>query len=634
MSAKPAQCTARRRQRLPASTDREAFAATAFAGHVRVAEHEGRVQALPGEVDLGAVDEREARFIDDELDPVLLDHLVVRGDAVGDVDDIGVARTAGLAHAEAHARSRRMRAEELLHARARGGGELDVHALSIVQGKHGSVRPSFAEDSFRYDSHLSCPISGPKSVEFQGMSIASVQQALSGSIAAGTEVTVRGWVRTRRDSKAGLSFVNVSDGSCFDPIQVVAQNTLPNYANEIAHLTAGCAVIATGTLVPSQGKGQSFEIQATKVEVVGWVEDPETYPIQPKAHTMEYLREVAHLRPRTNTFGAVARVRDCIAKAIHRYFHERGFFWINTPIITASDAEGAGQMFRVSTLDMVNLPRNDKGAIDWHQDFFGKEAYLTVSGQLNVEGYCLALSKVYTFGPTFRAENSNTARHLAEFWMIEPEIAFADLSDDAQLAEDFLKSIFKAVLEERQDDLAFFDERIEKGLLAKLAGIVSSEFVRMDYGEAIAVLERAKEKFEFPVKWGVDLQSEHERYLTEKHAKRPVIVMNYPKAIKAFYMRVNDDDKTVAAMDVLAPGIGEIIGGSQREERREVLDRRMDEIGIDKEAMGWYRDLRRYGSVPHAGFGLGFERTIAYVTGLANVRDAIPFPRTPGNAKY
>src|SRR5512135_444693 len=298
------------------------------------------------------------------------------------------------------------------------------------------------------------------------MSVVSVKQALSGSIAANSEVTVRGWVRTRRDSKAGLSFVNVSDGSCFDPIQIVAQNSLPNYANEIAHLTAGCAVIATGTLVPSQGRGQTFEIQASKVEVAGWVDDPETYPIQPKAHTMEYLREVAHLRPRTNTFGAVARVRDCIAKAIHRYFHERGFFWINTPIITASDAEGAGQMFRVSTLDTVNLPHDDKGGIDWSKDFFGKETYLTVSGQLNVEGYCLALSKVYTFGPTFRAENSNTARHLAEFWMIEPEIDFADLNDNATLAEALLKHIFRELLDKREEDLAFFDERIEKGLVA------------------------------------------------------------------------------------------------------------------------------------------------------------------------
>jgi asparaginyl-tRNA synthetase len=328
-------------------------------------------------------------------------------------------------------------------------------------------------------------------------------------------------------------------------------------------------------------------------------------------------------------------VRHTLARAIHHFFDEHGFFWVNTPIITASDAEGAGALFRVSTLDFANLPRTPQGQVDFAQDFFGRETFLTVSGQLNVEAYCLALTKVYTFGPTFRAENSNTSRHLAEFWMIEPEIAFADLSDNATLAEGLLKSTFATLLNEREDDLAFFDERIEKGLVPKIEGIVGSEFVRMDYGEAIAVLERAKgEKFEFPVKCGIDLQSEHERYLTEKHAKKPVIVMNYPKDIKAFYMRVNDDGQTVAAMDVLAPGIGEIVGGSQREDRLDVLDTRMREHGIDQEHYAWYRDLRRYGTVPHAGFGLGFERTIAYVTGLANVRDAIPFPRTPGNARY
>ncbi|MBS0589439.1 MAG: asparagine--tRNA ligase [Proteobacteria bacterium] len=466
------------------------------------------------------------------------------------------------------------------------------------------------------------------------MSIASVKQALSGSIAAGNEVTVKGWVRTRRDSKAGLSFVNVSDGSCFDPIQVVAANTLANYADQIAHLTAGCAVVATGTLVPSQGKGQAFEIQATGVEVVGWVDDPETYPIQPKAHTMEYLREVAHLRPRTNTFGAVTRVRDCLAKAVHRYFHERGFFWINTPIITASDAEGAGQMFRVSTLDLANLPRDDKGAIDWNRDFFGKETYLTVSGQLNVEAYCLSMSKVYTFGPTFRAENSNTARHLAEFWMIEPEIAFADLNDDATLAEDFLKYLFKAVLSERMDDMKFFAERQEKTAIARLEALVNAPFERIDYTEAVKILQNCGHKFEYPVSWGSDLQTEHERYLTETHVGRPVVVMNYPEAIKAFYMRLNDDGKTVAAMDVLAPGIGEIIGGSQREERLDVLDARMKQFKLDPAHYQWYRDFRRYGTVPHAGFGLGFERLVVYVCGLANIRDAIPYPRVPGAADF
>jgi asparaginyl-tRNA synthetase len=447
-------------------------------------------------------------------------------------------------------------------------------------------------------------------------------------------VTVKGWVRTRRDSKAGISFVQVSDGSSFQPVQVVVPNTLPNYNDQVLKLTAGCAVEATGMIVPSPAKGQPFEMQATAIEVVGWVEDPDTYPIQPKPHSLEYLREVAHLRPRTNVIGAATRVRHTLAKAIHRFFDEDGFFWVNTPIITSSDAEGAGAMFRVSTLDLANLPRTKDGAIDFGRDFFARETFLTVSGQLNVESYCLALSKVYTFGPTFRAENSNTSRHLAEFWMIEPEIAFADLSDDATLAERLLKFSLKTLLNERAEDLAFFDERIEKGLVAKLEGIVNSEFVRMDYTEAVAVLEKTSEKFDYPVKWGTDLQSEHERYLTEKHVGKPVIVMNYPTEIKAFYMRVNDDGKTVAAMDVLAPGIGEIIGGSQREERLDVLDARMTRLGIDREHYAWYRDLRRYGTVPHAGFGLGFERTMAYVTGLANVRDAIPFPRTPGHANY
>jgi asparaginyl-tRNA synthetase len=462
----------------------------------------------------------------------------------------------------------------------------------------------------------------------------NVRAILAGEAAKDAPVTVKGWVRTRRDSKAGISFVHLSDGSSFHPLQVVAPNTLANYAEEVSKLTAGCAVEATGTIVPSPAKGQPFEMQASAIKVIGWVEDPDTYPIQPKAHTMEFLREVAHLRPRTNVIAAATRVRHTLAKAIHRFFDDEGFFWVNTPIITASDAEGAGALFRVSTLDFANLPRNPQGKVDFAQDFFGREAFLTVSGQLNVEAYCLALSKVYTFGPTFRAENSNTSRHLAEFWMIEPEIAFADLSDNATLAEGLLKFTFETLLKERQDDLAFFDQRVEKGLVEKLRGIVESEFVRMDYGEAIGVLERAKEKFEFPVKWGIDLQSEHERYLTEKHAKRPVIVTNYPKDIKAFYMRVNADGKTVAAMDVLAPGMGEIIGGSQREERIEVLDARMEERGIDRQHYGWYRDLRRYGTVPHAGFGLGFERTLAYVTGLSNVRDAIPFPRTPGSARY
>ena len=466
------------------------------------------------------------------------------------------------------------------------------------------------------------------------MSICTCADILSGRAPTDTPVTLKGWVRTRRDSKAGISFIHVSDGSCFHPVQVVAPNTLANYTDEVLRLTAGCALEATGTIVPSPAKGQPFEMQASAIRVVGWIEDPDTYPIQPKPHTMEYLREVAHLRPRTNVIGAATRVRHTIAQAIHRFFHEHGFLWVNTPIITAADAEGAGELFRVSTLDLANLPRTPEGKVDYAQDFFGREAFLTVSGQLNVETYCLALSKVYTFGPTFRAENSNTSRHLAEFWMVEPEIAFADLSDNATLAEALLKYVLGAVLAERADDMTFFNERVEKGVINKLQGIVDKEFVRMDYTEAIGILGKAKQKFEFPVKWGMDLQSEHERYLAEKQVGGPVVLMNYPKEIKAFYMRLNDDGRTVAAMDVLAPGIGEIIGGSQREERLAVLDARMDEAGLDKSHYGWYRDLRRYGSVPHAGFGLGFERTVSYITGLANVRDVIPFPRTPGSARY
>ena len=466
------------------------------------------------------------------------------------------------------------------------------------------------------------------------MAILSVQKILGGEANIDTQVTVKGWVRTRRDSKAGISFVNVSDGSCFHPIQVVAPDTLSNYADEIAHLTAGCSVEASGLIVPSPAKGQPFEMQASAIKVVGWVDDPDTYPIQPKAHSMEYLREVAHLRSRTNVFGAVTRVRHTIAQAIHRFFDEQKFFWVNTPIITASDAEGAGELFRVSTLDMMNLPRIENGKIDYSKDFFGRESFLTVSGQLNVETYCMAMSKVYTFGPTFRAENSNTSRHLAEFWMIEPEIAFADLADDASLAEALLKYVFKAVLAERADDMEFFDERIEKGLIAKLQAMINCNFVRMDYTEAVRILETSGQKFDYAVKWGMDLQSEHERFLAEKYIKGPLVLMNYPKEIKAFYMRLNDDEKTVAAMDVLAPGIGEIIGGSQREERLDVLDRRLIEGHLDPAHYGWYRDLRRYGTVPHAGFGLGFERTVSYITGLSNVRDVIPFPRTPGNARY
>ncbi len=465
------------------------------------------------------------------------------------------------------------------------------------------------------------------------MSNTSVAAALGGEIATGEQVTVHGWIRSKRDSKAGISFLAIHDGSCFDPIQAVVPSELSNYEDEVLHITTGCAVAVTGELVESQGKGQSVEIQAGAVSVIGWVEDAESYPIAKKRHSFEYLRTVAHLRPRTNTFGAITRVRTVLAHAIHDYFFQNGFHWINTPIITASDCEGAGELFRVSTLDLANLPRSVEGGVDFSGDFFGEESFLTVSGQLNVEAYCLAMSKVYTFGPTFRAENSNTSRHLAEFWMVEPEIAFADLNQLADLAEDMLKHVFAVVLERCEEDMAFFEQRIDKTAITRLRTVVDSSFERLDYSDAINILENCGESFEFPVAWGKDLQSEHERYLAETHVGRPVVVMNYPREIKAFYMRLNDDGNTVAAMDVLAPGIGEIIGGSQREERLDVLDARMAEHGLAGE-LDWYRDLRRFGTVPHAGFGLGFERLLNYITGMENIRDAIPFPRTPGNAHF
>ncbi|GAA6140141.1 asparagine--tRNA ligase [Arenicella sp. 4NH20-0111] len=461
----------------------------------------------------------------------------------------------------------------------------------------------------------------------------SVADLFGGAVATDTEVTIKGWVRTRRTSKAGISFVAIHDGSCFDAIQVVVPDSLSNYEEEVLQIGTGCSVIATGTLVESQGQGQSVEIQADSIEVVGWVVEPETYPMAKKRHTFEYLRTQAHLRPRTNAIGAVTRVRNTLANAIHNYYYQNGFHWVNTPLITDSDAEGAGELFRVSTLDMMNLPHDDKGQVDYSQDFFGGESFLTVSGQLNVESYCMAMSKVYTFGPTFRAENSNTSRHLAEFWMVEPEIAFADLEDDAALAEDFLKHCIKAVLDDRADDMAFFQQRVDKGIIDRLQSVLDSKFVHMDYTDAIDILLKSGKKFEYPVEWGVDLASEHERFLSEEHVKGPVVLKNYPKDIKAFYMRLNDDEKTVAAMDVLVPGIGEIIGGSQREERLDVLDTRFpDQETADH--LWWYRDLRKYGTVPHAGFGLGFERLINYVTGMENIRDAIPFPRTPGSADF
>lgn len=466
------------------------------------------------------------------------------------------------------------------------------------------------------------------------MSLSSTKEILSGKIAIGEKVTVAGWIRTRRDSKAGFSFLAVNDGSGFDNVQIIAPNTLNNYESEILKLTTGCSVVVDGTLKASEGKGQAYEINADKVFVTGFVEDPDTYPMSAKRHSVEYLREYAHLRPRTNLMGAVMRIRNTVAYAIHSFFQENGFMWVATPLITSSDCEGAGEMFTVTNFDLNNVPKNDKGEADFSKDFFGKHAYMTVSGQLNVETYACAFSKVYTFGPTFRAENSNTTRHLAEFWMVEPEMAFTDLDGCATTAEKLLKYIFKTVLEQRADDMKFIAERVDKDAITRLEHFISSDFAKVDYTDAIEILKKATKKFEYPVEWGIDLQSEHERYLAEEHFKAPVVVKNYPRDIKAFYMKQNDDGKTVAAMDVLAPGIGEIIGGSQREDNLEKLDKRMDELGMNKDSYWWYRDLRRYGSVPHSGFGLGFERLIVYITGVGNVRDVIPFPRTPHSAEF
>lgn len=446
-------------------------------------------------------------------------------------------------------------------------------------------------------------------------------------------VTVCGWLRTRRDSKSGVSFLILYDGSCFDSIQVVASDQLLNYESEIKRLTAGCALAVRGRPVASPGK-QALEIQAESVEVIGGVEDAQSYPIQPKAHTPEFLRSVAHLRPRTNLIAAATRIRHGISQAIHQFFSDQGFYWIHTPIITASDCEGAGDLFRVTTLDLANVPKDADDRVDYGYDFFSNEAFLGVSGQLYLEAYCLALSKVYSFGPTFRAENSNTARHLAEFWMVEPEVAFADLCDNAQLAEDLLHAVCKKVLSDYPQDLAFFDQRVQAGLIQRLQSLAEQRFLRIDYSDAIDVLKKSHKQFEFAVDWGVDLQTEHERFLAEEYAAAPVIVMNYPKEIKSFYMRINDDERTVAAMDVLVPGMGEIIGGSQREERYDVLCWRMDELSLSRKDYAWYLDLRRYGSVPHAGFGLGLERLVSYMTGLANVRDVIAFPRTPGHVDF
>lgn len=460
------------------------------------------------------------------------------------------------------------------------------------------------------------------------MSVAEARKAES----VGSDCEVRGWVRTRRDSKGGFSFIEINDGSCFGNLQIVAPGELSNYADEVQKLGAGCSVVVSGELQESPAKGQATELHASEVRVLGWA-DQETYPLQKKRHSFEKLREWAHLRPRTNTFGAVTRVRNQISQSIHQFFHERGFFYTNTPIITASDCEGAGEMFRVTSLDLEMLAKKG-GPVNYSYDFFDKPTYLTVSGQLEAETYATALGRVYTFGPTFRAENSNTSRHLAEFWMVEPEAAFFDLRDNMQLAEDFLKRIFRDCLNHCQEDMEFFDQRIEKGKIEQLEGVIEKPFGHMTYTEAIDVLTSCDEKFEYPIEWGSDLQAEHERYLTEKHLKGPLILTDYPSSIKPFYMRVSDDGKTVAAMDVLVPGVGEIIGGSQREERLDVLQRRMAEAELDESEYWWYIDLRRFGTVPHAGFGLGLERAVQYATGMANIRDVIPFPRTPGNAEF
>lgn len=445
------------------------------------------------------------------------------------------------------------------------------------------------------------------------------------------DIKVSGWVRTARNSKT-FSFIEINDGSSMANIQIIADNNLDNYEGSIDSLTTGSSITVEGRVVESQGKGQSIEIHASSIIVHNIA--PSDYPLQKKRHSFEFLREIAHLRPRTNTIGAVARIRSSLSFAVHQFFRDRDFMYVHTPIITASDCEGAGEMFKVTTLDLENIPKNDEGKVDYSKDFFGKQANLTVSGQLNGETYATALDRIYTFGPTFRAENSHTARHLAEFWMIEPEASFFNLEDDMDLAEDFVKYLAKWVLTNDREDLDFFNQRIEKTVIEVLNNIVENSFERITYTDAISVLEKNNENFEYPVKWGTDIQTEHERYLTETVYKKPVIVYNYPKEIKAFYMKQNDDGKTVRAMDLLVPRIGELIGGSEREDNYEVLRQRVLDLGFREEDYSWYLDLRKYGGVPHAGFGLGFERMLLLVTGMQNIRDVIPFPRYPGNAEF
>lgn len=445
-------------------------------------------------------------------------------------------------------------------------------------------------------------------------------------------VTIQGWVRTKREQKE-FCFVEVNDGSSMVGLQAILNPTLPDYAETVKKLSTGASVTIAGVLVASPGKGQRIELRAETVTVYGEA-DPETYPLQKKRHSFEFLREIAHLRARTNTIGAVFRVRNACANAVHQFFQERGFLWVHTPIISANDCEGAGELFTVTTMDLKNVPKTKEQEIDYSQDFFGRRAFLTVSGQLEAEIMAMAFTNVYTFGPTFRAENSNTSRHLAEFWMIEPEMAFCDLDGNMDLAEAFLKHIFKSVLEQCPEDMEFFNQRIDDTVLKTADNIINNDFERITYTKAIELLEKADRKFEFPVSWGLDLQSEHERYLAEELFKKPLIVTDYPAAIKAFYMRLNNDGKTVRAMDILAPKIGEIVGGSQREERLDALERRIQAMGVPQEDLWWYLDLRRFGTVPHAGFGLGFERVVQFMTGMTNIRDVIPFPRTPLSAEF
>jgi asparaginyl-tRNA synthetase len=448
----------------------------------------------------------------------------------------------------------------------------------------------------------------------------------------GQEVTIKGWVRTVRNQKT-FTFVEVNDGSTLSNFQIIMTPNMPGYEKLLTQLTTGCSISANGIIVESPAKGQALEMQASAITLIG-KSDPETYPLQKKKHTFEFLRTIAHLRPRTNTFGAMTRIRNALAFATHQFFQNRGFLYVHTPIITGSDCEGAGQMFHVTTLDIANSPKTPQGNVDYTQDFFARPTYLTVSGQLDGEIFACAMSDIYTFGPTFRAENSNTSRHLAEFWMVEPEMAFADLNDDMDCAEAYLKYVFKYILTNCPEDMQFFDKFISQGLIQRLEHVINTPFERATYTYVIRILEKADKKFEFPVKWGLDLQSEHERYLAEEFFAKPVIITDYPKQIKAFYMRANDDNKTVAAMDVLVPGVGEIIGGSQREERLNVLEARMKEVGLPVEDYWWYLELRKYGTVPHAGFGAGFERLVQFAIGMENIRDVIPFPRYPGKADF